>query len=357
MIEDFKNICLKKHIQYLTILLLGMFVAAVIEMIGLASIPMFIMIIIDIDILINKYPDFFANDYIVSLEQNYITIFGGTILILIFVIKNIYLSLFLFFQGKVIKILRTDVRNKLFKKYINAPYNFHIKNNPSVLIRNLTQSVNGTINTIMGTLSITRESLILIVIFVLLFLNEPMVSISVFSVLMLVAGTFMFFTRRTLLSRGERVQLLRADQLKTLEHTLLYIQPSDIEGLSPMILQVLGMGVPLLCSDIKENLYLVKDEAITFKKSNVSDLYNKLIYCLDNKREIMLNAKDAAKRIKREYNWDDIAKKHNLNLEIKLLRLLKCKKRKKNILYPNHILKKKKRCVVDHLVVGGLSTI
>ena len=46
------------------------------------------------------------------------------------------------------------------------------------------------------------------------------------------------------------------------------------------------------------------------EKSNVSDLYNKLIYCLDNKREIMLNAKDAAKRIKREYNWDDVAKKH-----------------------------------------------
>ena len=104
---------------------------------------------------------------------------------------------------------------------------------------------------------------------------------------------------------------LYGDDLATiLEHTLLYIQPSDIEGLSPMILQVLGMGVPLLCSDIKENLYIVKDEAITFKKSNVSDLYNKLIYCLDNKREIMLNAKDAAKRIKREYNWDDVAKKH-----------------------------------------------
>jgi len=54
MIDDLKNICPKKHIQYLIILLLGMFVAAVMEMIGLASIPMFIMIIIDIDILIDK---------------------------------------------------------------------------------------------------------------------------------------------------------------------------------------------------------------------------------------------------------------------------------------------------------------
>ena len=55
----------------------------------------------------------------------------------------------------------------------------------------------------MGTLSIIRESLVLIVIFILLFLNEPMVSVSVFGVLIVITGTFMFFTRQTLIARGE----------------------------------------------------------------------------------------------------------------------------------------------------------
>jgi len=228
MIQDFKNICSRKHIKYLIILLLGMFIAAVIEMVGLGSIPIFIMIIVDIDVLTNKFPTFFANDYIKSIRQDYITIFGGIILIFIFLLKNIYLSLFLFFQGKVIKILKIDIINKLFKNYINAPYNFHIKNNPSVLIRNILQSVNGAVNTIMGTLSITRESLILIVIFILLFLNEPKVSISVFVILILITGTFMFFTKQTLTSRGERVQLLQGDQLRTLEHTFGSIKETKI---------------------------------------------------------------------------------------------------------------------------------
>ena len=98
-------------------LLLGMFIAATIEMIGLGSVPIFIMIIVDIDVLINKFPTFFANDYIKSIRQDYITIFGGTILILIFLFKNIYLSLFLFFQGKAIKILRTDTINKLARSF------------------------------------------------------------------------------------------------------------------------------------------------------------------------------------------------------------------------------------------------
>ena len=88
MIKHFKNVCTKKHIKYLTILLVGMLIAAVFEMIGLSSIPLFIMVIIDYDVLVNKFPDFFANDYIKNLGQNYLTILGGTILIIIFFIKN-----------------------------------------------------------------------------------------------------------------------------------------------------------------------------------------------------------------------------------------------------------------------------
>jgi len=228
MIQDFKNICSRKHIKYLIMLLLGMFIAAAIEMIGLGSIPMFIVIIIDIDILIDKFPHFFENSYIKNLEQDYITIFGGIILILIFLLKNIYLTLFLFFQGKVIKILRTDIRNKLFKNYINAPYSFHIKSSPAVLIRNITSCVDGAVSTILSTLSITRESLILIVIFILLFLNEPTVSISVFIVLILISGIFMFFTRQTLISRGKKVQFLRGNQLRTINHALGSIRETKV---------------------------------------------------------------------------------------------------------------------------------
>ncbi len=228
MIQDFKNICSRKHIKYLIILLLGMFIATTIEMVGLGSVPVFIMIIVDIDILINKFPTFFANDYIKSIRQDYITIFGGITLILIFLFKNIYLSLFFFFQGKVIKILRTDVINKLFKNYINATYNFHIKNNPSVLIRNITKSVGGSIVTILSTLTIVRESLILIVIFFLLFLNEPMVSVSVFSVLILIAGLFVIYTRKTLIFRGKEVQFLFGEQLRTINHALGSIKETKI---------------------------------------------------------------------------------------------------------------------------------
>ena len=50
----------------------------------------------------------------------------------------------------------------------------------------------------------------------------------VFSVLILVSGSFMFFTRRTLISRGEQVHSLLGDQLKTINHSLGSIRETKI---------------------------------------------------------------------------------------------------------------------------------
>ena len=228
MIQDIKNICSRKHIKYLILLLLGMFIAATIEMVGLGSIPLFIMIIIDINVLISKFPDFFANDYIKNLDQNHLTIAGGTILIIIFFIKNIYLSIYLFFQAKVIKNLRTDITNKLFKKYINATYNFHLQYNPAVLVRNVTSDTTAAIKVIVGTLTIMKESLVLIVVFILLYLNEPTISISVFVLLISICGIFFYFTRKKVTFKGYQQHLAEAERLKIINHALGSIRETKI---------------------------------------------------------------------------------------------------------------------------------
>ena len=104
---------------------------------------------------------------------------------------------------------------------------------------------------------------------------------------------------------------LYGDDVNTLiKNAYLYIQPSNVEGLSPIILQVMGMGTPLLCSDIKENLYIVKNGAVTFKKSNTNDLFEKLSYCIDNPGIISELSQTSKQRIITEYNWDAITNQH-----------------------------------------------
>lgn len=89
-----------------------------------------------------------------------------------------------------------------------------------------------------------------------------------------------------------------------------YIQPSDVEGLSPLILTVMGLGTPLLCSNIKENLYIVEDCATTFERGNVENLKTKLEYVLNNQKLIKELSNKGKEIIQNKYKWDSIVEKY-----------------------------------------------
>ena len=95
-----------------------------------------------------------------------------------------------------------------------------------------------------------------------------------------------------------------------IKNAYLYVQPSDVEGLSPVILQVMGMGVPLLCSDIVENKYIVKSDAVKFRKSDVEDLEVNLKWCINNPDDIRNIAIKGKTRILNEYSWDKVVESH-----------------------------------------------
>lgn len=89
-----------------------------------------------------------------------------------------------------------------------------------------------------------------------------------------------------------------------------YIQPSDIEGLSPVILENMGLLTPIICSDIQENIYVVGDTALSFSKSNIEDLRRVLQYALDNPQVLTKNAEKAKIRAKERFSWDAVTDEH-----------------------------------------------
>ena len=100
------------------------------------------------------------------------------------------------------------------------------------------------------------------------------------------------------------------DVTRLMENSYCYIQPSDIEGLSPVVLSVMGLNVPLIVSDIEENLYAVSDTATTFKKGNIDSLTEKIIYVENNYSAIKELALRAQTRALKEFNWDKVTEEH-----------------------------------------------
>lgn len=85
-----------------------------------------------------------------------------------------------------------------------------------------------------------------------------------------------------------------------------YVQPSLIEGLSPVILTVMGLGTPLICSDIKENTFITLDNAVTFASGNDDNLKQMLKFAIENPGVLHENAASGANNIKERFNWDVI---------------------------------------------------
>jgi glycosyltransferase involved in cell wall biosynthesis len=96
------------------------------------------------------------------------------------------------------------------------------------------------------------------------------------------------------------------DTVTLMKQAYVYVQPSDIEGLSPVILSIMGLGTPLVCSDIKENRYIVHEDAVLFKKSDTDGLLVALQYSLTKRLQHLQMAQLAKNRILKDYSWETI---------------------------------------------------
>ncbi|PLX86469.1 MAG: hypothetical protein C0618_09000 [Desulfuromonas sp.] len=86
-----------------------------------------------------------------------------------------------------------------------------------------------------------------------------------------------------------------------------YVQPSEIEGLSIALLEAMSYGNCCLVSDIPENREAIGEAGFTFKNKDTNDLNAQLSRLLSDPALRKSVAVQASKRVETEYNWDKIA--------------------------------------------------
>lgn len=84
----------------------------------------------------------------------------------------------------------------------------------------------------------------------------------------------------------------------------LYVLPSDIEGMPISLLEAMSYGRNCLISNIPENIDVTRDMAVSFEKSNVNDLKEKLEKLING--ENRKNNQEIKDYILNKYNWDNV---------------------------------------------------
>ena len=75
-------------------------------MVGIGSIPVFINLLLDSEKLYNFIPSDKLTNFLLSIDYLDRILFGSLLLAFIFILKNIYLFLLIFFQGKLFKDIK-----------------------------------------------------------------------------------------------------------------------------------------------------------------------------------------------------------------------------------------------------------
>ena len=100
-------------------------------------------------------------------------------------------------------------------------------------------------------------------------------------------------------------------------HCYLYVQPSEVEGLSLSILEAMSYGNCCLVSDIPENLEAIGDAGFHFANKSVDDLIERMNWLLGHSEKVTSVNVRARERIRQHYSWQSISEQvENLYLNI-----------------------------------------
>lgn len=88
---------------------------------------------------------------------------------------------------------------------------------------------------------------------------------------------------------------------------MIFVLPSDLEGLSLALLDAMGSGLCVLTSDVPENREIVDGVGFTFQRGNVADLVDRLRYLIANPAVREAAGRSARKGIEDHYQWQKIA--------------------------------------------------
>ncbi len=97
-----------------------------------------------------------------------------------------------------------------------------------------------------------------------------------------------------------------------MKNAFAYIQPSEVEGLSPVLLTASSAGLPIIASDIKENKYIGEDNMVYFKSVNYKDLKDKIQQFEDaTVEEIKTMATRCAQNVLSRFSWAEVTRQHD----------------------------------------------
>lgn len=192
----------KKQKRSMFLLLIAIFLGAAAELVGVSLIMPLIQLI--------STPEVVEENPIISTVYKFLNmqsvtdffIFLVIVIIVIYLLKNIFLSAMYYAQYSFIYKNQLKCAGRLIDCYLKKPYTYHLDHNTSDMIRNIMLDTDRLFQLILSVLNVTSEGLLSLLLMTYLLVSDPVMSIAVALILVICVGAFRLFTKKKTHSYG-----------------------------------------------------------------------------------------------------------------------------------------------------------
>ena len=187
----------------LMILLVTIFIGAFAELLGVSAIMPIIEIAMNPETINEKWYLQSLSDITGITDANQMLVLLAVLLIVIYILKNIYITMMYSLQYRFIFNNQQRLSVKMMKCYMKQDYLFHVSKNVAEFQRNITNDVNGFFTVALNLLQFLAEFSVSAVLVIFLLVQDLLSTVVVASLLIIFMVSFTFFFKKVLVKKGE----------------------------------------------------------------------------------------------------------------------------------------------------------
>lgn len=203
MLKKISYVLNRNQKRQLFMLLIIIVVGAGVELLGVSAILPIVNIALDSSTIDKTWYLVMIRDTFGLHDANQLLMFMATVLIVIYILKNLYVTFMYNMQYKFIFENQRKLAVKLMNCYMHQKYLFHVSKNVAELQRNVTNDVNGFFTVILNSLQFLAEISVCIALVSYLMMKDVMTTMMVAVLVVVFVVFYACFFKKVLGKKGE----------------------------------------------------------------------------------------------------------------------------------------------------------
>lgn len=203
MLKKINYVLDRRQKTNLSLLLVIILIGAFVELLGVSAIMPLIDVAMEPDTINEKWYFVLITQYTGITDVNQMIVLLAVVLIVIYVLKNVYVTMMYNLQYRFIFNNQQRLSVRMMKSYMQQDYLFHVSRNVAEFQRNIVNDVNGFFTVALNALQFLAEFSVSAVLVVFLLVQDWVSTLAVASLLFLFMGFFTIFFRKVLVRIGE----------------------------------------------------------------------------------------------------------------------------------------------------------